>query len=73
MSTCSSIGVIFCSESIVCVLFDEFPLLSEGVTEVARALRARMRRSVHFLVMSLEICKKNSKNPLNNSKTTQNQ
>lgn len=55
ISTCSSIGVIFCSESIVCVLFEEFPLLSEGVTDVARAFRARIKRSVHFLVISLDI------------------
>lgn len=55
MSTCSSMGVIFCSESIVCVLFDELPLFSDGVTDVASAFRARISRSVHFFVMSLEI------------------
>lgn len=55
MSKCSSIGVIFCSESIVCVLFDELRLFSVGVIDVAKAFRAKISNSVHFFVMSLEI------------------
>lgn len=55
MSKCSSMGVMFCSESMVCVLFDEFRLFSVGEIDMANALRAEISSSVHFFVMSLEI------------------
>lgn len=55
MSMCSSMGVTFCSESIVCVLFDEFRLFSVGVVDKASVFLAKISRSEHFLMMSLKI------------------
>lgn len=62
MSKCSSMGVIFCSESRVWVLFDELMLFSVGVVDAAKAFRAMISSSVHLFVISLAIYRTESIN-----------